>query len=229
MRNKGLGIIIFGLLFLTVGNRLFSYDWELGFKTGIMRSKAELSRDLPGIQIGTINEFHIGSFLSFFFIKNQLGFQPEIHYSIKGFNVLEADFGQEISSKYKITYIEIPLLISYKFPLKGKIKPGIVFGPYLGFARKVMEVQTAFGETEKRRLDDNLEEMDAGFVIGGNIRYRLGHFSIMLDARYNLGLANISKDIMSVSYDFTESDTIKTRSMTLSIGVSFNFNNAKEQ
>jgi hypothetical protein len=150
-----------------------------------------------------------------------LGIQPEIHYSIKGFDVVEEDLGQEISSKYKISYIEIPVLIAYKFPLKGRLKPGLVLGPYLGFAHKVMEVQTAFGSTEKRELDDNLKKTDFGLVFGADFRYRLGFVNILLCVRYNLGLVNISRNIMEVSYNFGESDTIKNRALTVSLGVAF--------
>jgi hypothetical protein len=163
----------------------------------------------------------VGSFVSLFFIGDRFGIQPEINYAVKGFDVLEEDIGQEISSKYKVSYVEIPVLIAYRIPLRGRFEPGLVFGPYFGFANKVMEVQAAFGTTEKRELDDNLKKMDMGLVFGGNIRYRLGAVNVLLSARYSLGLTNISKNIMDVSYDFRENDTIKNRALTVSLGIGF--------
>jgi hypothetical protein len=168
-----------------------------------------------------LNAYSAGAFLSFFFVADQLGIQPEILYSVKGFEILEEDLGQEISSQYRISYIEIPFLIACRFPLKGRIKPGLVFGPYVGFAQQVMEVQTAFGNTEKRELGDNLKNTDFGLVFGGNVRYRLGPINILLSLRYNLGLVNISKNIKEVSYDFGGYDTIKNRAWTVSIGIAF--------
>jgi hypothetical protein len=206
---------------LIVGNQVFASQWEWGIKAGIMQSKANFSQDLPYISVGSLNAFSVGSFLSYFFIADQLGIQPEIHYSVRGFDILEENQGQEISSKYKISYFDIPVLIVYRLPLKGRIKPGLVFGPYLGFAHKVMEVQTAFGNIEKRELDDNLKNPDFGLVIGGNVRINLTSLNILLSLRYNLGLVNISKNIMDVSYDFQENDTIKNRSWTLLVGISF--------
>jgi hypothetical protein len=44
----------------------------------------------------------------------------------------------------------------------------------------------------------------------------------MLDIRYSIGFNNISQDIMDVAYEFQEDDTIKNRSLVLSLGVSFN-------
>ena len=206
---------------LIVGNQVFASQWEWGFKTGIMQSKANFSFDLPYTTVGSLNAFSVGSFLSYFFIADQLGIQPEINYSVRGFDILEEDQGQEISSKYKISYFDIPVLIAYRLPLRGRIKPGLVFGPYLGFAHKGMEVQTSFGNTEKRELDDNLKSLDFGLVFGGNVRINLGSMNILLSLRYNLGLVNISKNIMEVSYDFREQDTIKNKALTISLGVVF--------
>jgi hypothetical protein len=206
---------------MIVGNQLIASEWEFGLKAGIVRSKAHFSRDLPYITLEPIDEFCFGSFLSFMFVGKNLGVQPEINYSVKGFDVVETDQGQTISSQYKISYIEIPVLISYRFPLKGRFKPGLVFGPYVGFALKVREVQTAFGETDTRELDDNLKKTDIGLVFGGNIHYRLGTVDLILSAHYSLGLVNISKNIKEVAYDFQEGDTIKKRALTISLGVAF--------
>jgi hypothetical protein len=133
------------------------------------------------------------------------------------------DRGEEISSKYLMSYIEIPVLVYYQAPLKGRFKPGVYFGPYIGFAHKVREIQTAFGETEKRELDDNLKGEDFGLSLGGNIRYRIGSFDLMLDIRYSHGFNNISQDIMDVAYEFQDDDMIKNRALVLSLGAGFNF------
>jgi len=215
---KGTVLCLFVLL---AGSQIFAAEWEWGLKAGMVRSKASFSRDLPYTTLESIHGFSIGSFLSFFFIKDQFGIQPEINYSVKGFDVMEEDLGQEISSQYKISTIEIPVLLSYRIPLRGRLKPGLVFGPYLGFAQKVREVQTAFGNTEKRELDDNLKKTDVGFVFGGNVRYRLGSINVLLSARYSLGFVNISKNIMEISYDFEEGDWIKNRALTISLGIAF--------
>lgn len=222
MKKSGFHIIALCVLSVILGGRLFSDELELGFRAGMLNTKAKISRGLPGITYGSMNEGSFGASLSFFFIGNQFGLQPEVYYAVKGFNVLETDLGQEVSSKYKISYIEIPVLVSYRLPLKGRIKPGVVFGPYVGFAQKVREVQTAFGETQERELDDNLKNVDFGLVFGGNVRYRLGSASIILDVRYGLGLVNISKDITEVAYEFDSNDTIKNRDVSIMVGVGFN-------
>ncbi len=196
---------------------------ELGVRAGRIRSHADISRGLPGITYQSINNYSAGIFLSLDLFGRQLGLQPEVNYVVKGFDAKEIDRGEEVSSKYKISYIEVPLLVYYRAPLKGRFKPGAFFGPYLGFAHKVMEVQTAFGETEKRELDDNLKGQDLGLVFGGNVRYRLGFINLMLDIRYSLGFNNISQDITDVAYEFREEDKIKNRTFVISLGAGFDF------
>jgi hypothetical protein len=220
-KKKILLILLGGCMFLSISeNCLFSQ--ELGAKAGIVRSHANISGFIPWLEFQPINEFSAGIYFNYDVIGGQLGFQSEINYVIKGFDAVEQDLGETISSKYKIQYLEIPLLITYKVPLKGRIKPGVVFGPYFGIPLKVMEVQTAFGETEKRELDDNLKNTDFGLVFGANVRYILGSVNLILDVQYNLGLTNISNDITEVAYEFFEDDTIKNRALTFTLGLGFN-------
>jgi len=195
---------------------------ELGAKFGLTHSYVDISQEIPGITFQSMNDFSAGIFLSIDLIGGQLGLQPEVNYTVKGFDAKEMDQGEEISSKYKISYIEVPVLVYYKVPLKGRIKPCVFFGPYVGFAQKVMEVQTAFDDTEKRDVGDNLKGQDFGLVFGGNVRYRVGSLNLLLDIRYSLGLNNIAMDITDVAYEFFDEDTIKNRSLVLSLGVGFN-------
>jgi len=207
---------------LFAGQELLARDIEWGLKTGITRSRAILSQDLPGATITPLNTFSFGSHFAIYFVKGWLGLQPEIHLSIKGFDMLETDQGREISSKYKISYIKIPLLISIKAPMAGRLKPGMVIGPYVGFAHKVTEIQSAFGETEERDVGDNLKKTDFGILLGGNIRYEMGKLTLFLGARYSIGLVSISKDIQVVAYDFDSNDTIKNRALSIMFGIALN-------
>lgn len=227
MKKTVFVLCVLCVFILGPGNRLFAFEMEWGLTAGMIRSHSDISRDLPGISWGPIKEFSYGSYLALFFIGDQFGLQPEIHYSIKGFDTRETDQGQDISSKYKISYIEIPLLLSYKLPLRGRLKPGVVIGPYFGFARKVKEVQTIFGSTEERELGDNLKETDIGMVFGGSVRYRLGRVILILTARYSLGLVTISQNIQEVAYDFQSDDTIKNRAWSVRLGIGFNLVDSK--
>ena len=210
------------LLFFSVGNWLYSTKLEWGFKAGLVPSNAYISNNLPGITFKPITEYSFGSYLSLYLEKAQLGFQPEVHYSVKGFDAREEDSGQEISSKYKISYVEVPFLFFFRFPLKGRITPSLLFGPYVGFAQKVMEVQTAFGETEKRDVGDNLTKTDVGLQVGVDVQYQLDFINLVLGLRFSTGFVNLSRDILEVSWDFDEDDAIRNRAFAATLGVAFN-------
>ena len=216
---------------LSAGLLLFSGRLECqepGVKFGFARAHGDISRSIPGITWGPIHEFSFGLYFSLDIVGGQLGLQPEVNFLNKGFDALETDQGEEVSSKYKIRYIEVPVLVYWKLPLKGSLRPGFFCGPYFGFATRVMEVQTAFGETEKRELGDNLKGRDFGLVFGGNIRYGLGAVVLMLDIRYSLGLNNISQDITAIAYEFQEGDKIKNRVLTVGLGIGFDLGKDRE-
>ena len=217
---------VLGALLLLSAGRLESQ--EPGVKFGLVRAHRDVSRGIPGITWGPIYEFSAGLYFSLDIIGGQWGLQPEVNFSTKGFDARETDQSEEVSSKYKISYIEVPVLAYWKIPLKGRLRPAVFFGPYVGFALKVMEVQTAFGETAKRELGHNLKGPDFGLVFGGNVRYGLGSVVLMLEVRYNLGLSNISKDILAVAYEFQESDKIKNRTLAVALGVGFDFANGRD-
>jgi hypothetical protein len=219
MRGRIALLLILCVALLFSGNPLGSQ--ELGVKFGLARSHADISQNIPGVTYRAMNDLSAGIFLALDIIGGQVGLQPEVNYIVKGFDVRETDRGEEVSSKYKVTYIEVPVLVYYRAPLRGKVKPGVYIGPYAGFAQKAKEVQTAFGETEQRDLGDNLKGQDFGLLFGGNVGYRLGSLDLMLDVRYSIGFNTISQDIMDVAYEFREDDTIKNRSFVVSLGVAF--------
>jgi len=225
MKKYSCFLIVFCVFLLSSAGQLESQ--EQGLKFGFVRSQAAVSREIPGMTWGSINVFSPGLYFSRNIFGGQWGLQAEVNFSTKGFDARETDQGEEVSSKYKISYIEIPILLYWKLPLKGRIMPGLFFGPYLGHAQKVMEIQTAFGETEKRELGENLKNLDIGLILGVNIRYGLGAMVLMSDIRYSLGLNNISKDIEAVAYEFQEGDGIKNGALTLSLGVGFDLTKSK--
>ena len=65
-----LKILVLCAAILLTGSQIFASHWEWGLKTGIVRSRAGFSHDLPYITLAPIDEFALGSYFSFFFIKN---------------------------------------------------------------------------------------------------------------------------------------------------------------
>ena len=125
-----------------------------------------LSQEIPGTEFEPRNEFIIGAFLSVK-LKNNLEFQPEFYYLNKGVNTVE--LGDDESPEWKFSYIEVPVLLKYQFPVKGNIKPGIFAGPYVAFNLKATQIRTLNGITQEIDLDTLREKMDYGLVFGGSL------------------------------------------------------------
>lgn len=213
----GLASILFCGTFLLADQRI-----ELGFRSGFIRSKANLPQVHDELTYGPVTHTSFGFFLSTFLFSSRLGIQPEINYHVLGIKTLEQDLGQTITSRYEVSYLSIPLLLVFRVTQSTKIEPRVSLGPYLGLPLKTKEIQTAFGIRETRDLGDNLKNPDAGIIIGLESVYKIRKIIISMEARFRFGLLNISKNIRDVSYDFSATDAFRNRSLAFSIGIAFN-------
>jgi hypothetical protein len=125
--------------------------------------------------------FHAGFFSQIMFAET-VGFQPEILFTTKGTSAeYSGIFDQTVD--FNLNYIDIPLLLVFR-PLE-------VFelhaGPYVGFLlnTNVGLTGTIEGQTELDR--DNFNNFDWGIGAGIQFNFR----SVILGARYNLGLQNV--------------------------------------
>ena len=131
--------------------------------------------------------------------SNNVSFRPEILYVSRGTKFEETYGSYKDQFFFKLNYIEVPLLFSYSFSGGKNLTPGLFIGPYLA-------INTAAREVEKWiDLDDDetdiMEEksemfkaLDYGLSIGGFLDFNLKAIKLILDIRYNLGVANVLKE-----------------------------------
>jgi hypothetical protein len=212
-------ILLYQFLIAADSTPLFGANTQLGINAGFVNSWTQFSQNLPGSQLESINRIGGGAYLWLQLGFGRIGIQAEVLSCTKGFDVRETYQGQDISSVYTIRYFEIPVLLSYRLFSHKKLQPVLLAGFYFGIPGKVWVAQTVEGQTEERELGDNLKQTDAGTVIGLDLRYRLKRICLVLAARYQHGLTNISRNTQAVSYDFDANDTIKNRSLSLMLGL----------
>ncbi len=132
-------------------------------------------------------------------VKETFGITAEINYAQKG--------AKTSNSKLNINYLEIPVHFSYFFG-KGKVRPKLMVGPYLGF---LMNSELQVGNT-KVNTKDIYSNTDFGLNLGGGLHYSLGDAKwLYLDARYGLGLADVTK----------ASGDVYNRVFSINVGISF--------
>lgn len=139
-----------------------------------------------GLNAGLIGHIHLSS---------QLGLQPEIYYSMQG--------AKSGSTNLNLDYINVPVMFQYMFNNGFRLQAG----PQIGFLVR------AKGEDNGSTVDvkDDFNTIDAGLSFGVGYVHTSSGFGI--DARYNLGLSDIS-----------ESSSLDSNSMGFQIGIFYLFN-----
>jgi len=133
-----------------------------------------------------ISDFNVG-LLAEIPISEKISFQPELMYSGQG------------SSSVILSYINVPLIGKY-YVVKGL---SLEAGPQIGF------LLTAENEDTDTDVKNLFKTLDVGLNVG--IGYKLNN-GLFFNARYNLGITNIS-DI--------EGTTTENRFVQLTIGYFF--------
>jgi len=155
-----------------------------------------------------------------FQILNRFGLRPELSFTQKGVSFSQSDY-ESIVYKVKISYLEIPLSIAYKFIKKDKFVSELYLGGYGAFKiNAVKKVASNNSEVEKSQIEC-VENFEAGIHIGLNFKYKIFEKFILFDFRYFLGLSNIF--YMPENQPKLYYDTQKTKITGINLTVGYEF------
>lgn len=112
------------------------------------------------------------------------------------------------SSNVKASGFEVPVLVSARFRQSSQAHPFLTAGPYLGFISKV---EQTFASTTQD-LTDLLASRDFGVVVGGGLDIDAPHGGFIVEARYTLGLKDLTK---------ADDSTLKNRALMVLAGYRF--------
>ena len=122
-----------------------------------------------GAHVGLLGHIHL---------TDNFGLQPEIYYSMQGAKFANSD------NSFNLGYINVPVLLQYMFDNGFRIQAG----PQLGL---LASAKSVLGDT-KVDVKDDFKNIDLGLGIGASYVHPPSGFGV--DARYNLGLSNISEN-----------------------------------
>jgi hypothetical protein len=125
--------------------------------------------------------FHLGG-LAHIHITPSFSLQPEVYYSSQGGKIPNPFGSGEMN--LNLSYINVPVLLQYNFANGFRLQGGPQVGFLVGVSDKVNDVEL------HRLSTDNFKSVDVSLPLG--ISY-LGYSGLGVDARYNIGLTNISK------------------------------------
>lgn len=163
-------LLIVGLLSVVASAAFAQAQVALGIKAGVNVAKLN-SNDLES---SSITAFHGGAFALFKFTA--IGIQPELLFSQQGSKIDDISGNPQ---DLKMSYMTIPVMV--KFYLPGGFN--LQAGPQFGFLNSA--------ELDGDNVKDSFKSSDITANLG--VAWDLP-FGLVLDARYNIGLSNISDD-----------------------------------
>ena len=143
--------------------------------------------------------------------------QPEILYTTKG---AELEYNSDIASgtsKFKLGYVEVPLLVRFNLTENFNIHVG-GYASYLVNAKVTNDTEGGDGLDFDEDLDaDDFERFDAGLSAGIGVDFN----PVSVGLRYNYGLTTIGKEreFAGTSYTFPDA-----KNSNLSLYVSYKLN-----
>lgn len=129
--------------------------------------------------------------------------QSGLYYTVKGYKLEEDGYTEKATP----SYLELPILASYRYNFSDFTQLQINFGPYFayGIAGKY---KWDDGDGDEDYFDDDTNKFDAGLAIGAGLTF--GH--IFVGVNYDLGLTNILKD---------SDGSLKNRCLSINVGYNF--------
>lgn len=188
-----------------------------GIRAGLNLSNMKISNGEDSSSPDSKAGFNVGISMDIPMLQS-LYLQTGLYYTTKGAKYEESE---DDYYKYKETlnpsYLEIPIMASYRYDFNDAAQLQVNFGPYFayGLAGKYKETYTGYDETEEEKedlfgKDKYLNRFDAGLGIGAGFTYN----KFFIGLNYQFGLANIAQD--------AEDDySIKNKNFSISIGYNF--------
>lgn len=181
-------------------NHSMYFGLKIGFNASAVRSEASALNG-TGVASGLNTGMALGFYLSPY---HPVSLETGLYYSEKG----GKSEGAAGKFTYDLNYLELPLVIKYKFFTSPDVAIEPFAGGYaaVGVGGKIKDYNNreAFSSFD----DGFFKRGDAGLRLGCGISYRM----VNLEASYDLGLANIGQD------DFADTHN---GCFTLSAGITF--------
>ena len=206
-------VMIVTLIIVFCGGTFAQTSFDVGAKVGLGLAKNNLAgvSMKPGL-IGGV----------FFGIKPSpgLSIQPEILFAEKGMKI---DF-IFMEFKWKLTYLEIPILVKKSLSTGGNFRPVLFGGPFFSFlmsAKQVIE-SPLVGYSDEVDIKDGFKSTDMGIVVGGGADMKVGTSGLLVfDFRVSLSLTDNIEDRDKLGDVEVGEGSLKNLNISFMVGYAF--------
>ncbi len=213
-------ILAVAMVLLLCGGATAQTTFDLGLKVGGGMAKVNIS--------GVDFKFGLdgGAFFGITPWPNTT-IQTELLYAQKGMKV---DIAGVAEYKWKLDYIEVPILLKRTFPTQGSLKPYLTVGPVIGFLTSAKEVESIplLGLEEEEDIKDAFKSTDIAIAVGGGLDYLVGtNGMLLLDLRFSISLTDNFEDKEKVEGAIIEGDeSLRNWNITFMVGYGFELGGA---
>jgi hypothetical protein len=179
--------VLFGLAVLCLAGSGSAAEISAGGRVGLNVS-AIFGDTVQGLtpRVG----FNLGLY-STQWLNEKLGFQEELMINTKGERWKSGEIDYTAYNHYatSLTYLDIPLLVKWRFMANDALRPSLYAGPDLAFPL-IADAAYNGNTVDMMQVTNGL---DFGFTAGLSFDIRQGTMFIPLDIRYTLGLTDYAK------------------------------------
>jgi len=213
------------LLILSFSNINAQPHFAFGVRAGLNFSNLSFDPDIPSqITKSSRTGFMFGALAEIGFTP-MLAIQVEPMYATGGAQIsgpLFVNGFTPVNGKetFKISMLEIPILLKFKIPISGSVKPYVFAGPNIAFVTSSKELDEPNGfASNEIDLKDFVTSTNFSIDFGAGAGFNLTPLTvIMLDVRYSLGLSNALTDKGKLNVGF---NSVKSTGFQIIAGVMF--------
>jgi hypothetical protein len=154
-------------------------------------------------------------------ISKNLIFRPAISFTQKGINFSSYDYERMIY-KIRLSYLDIPLSVAWRFVDKEKFKTELMLGGYCAFKLSAVKIWAIYDSDKEKTKIDNCRVFDYG------LRFGLGFKPVIKDQRFRV---DIVQSVGFGSIFFVPEDEVKlydsvqkVKNMYLAITLAYEIN-----
>ncbi len=211
-RKRILAGLVVALTSTLAVNAQDSSDAEFGVKGGVNFSNL-YTEDVDDNNV--LTSFNAG-FYAKLPLAAGLSIQPELLYSRKGAELVYDNAFVEGTAKFKLNYIEVPVLLRLNLTDNINIHAGPYFA-YLIDAQVKNETESGTFDFEDNYNNDDFNKFDYGLSAGVGLDFE----SLGIGLRYNYGLQTVGKERTFAGATYTVPDG---KNSNLSLYVSLKLN-----
>jgi hypothetical protein len=211
-------MIVLGSAFMpSVATAQKAGDMTFGVMAGVSYATVSQDPEQGDIDLSYKVGLVAGAFLGFQ-VNNVFSVEPQAFFIQKGSKVKGTGSNSSLEGSVRISYIEVPLLGKFWFPVSdSQVKPFIFVGPAVAFKVGCTLEGEILSVTGSEDCDKTsvvkIKSTDFGGTVGGGIQFRAGNQIVVVDARYTHGFTDVN--------DSGNNQEIKNRAFMATVGLGF--------